>query len=44
MQRELATGYENDIVIALERALMDTYEVRINPELRDAALGRSDLQ
>ena len=44
MQRELATGYENDVVIALERALMDTYEVRINPELRDAALGRSDLQ
>jgi len=44
MQRELAAGYENDVVIALERALLDTYEVRINPELRDAALGRSDLQ
>lgn len=35
-------GYENDVIIALERALLDTYTVRINPAVRDAALGRSE--
>jgi peptidyl-prolyl cis-trans isomerase D len=39
----ITEGYENDIVIALERALLDSYEVRINTQLRDAALGRSDI-
>ncbi|MFC4723730.1 SurA N-terminal domain-containing protein [Glycocaulis abyssi] len=36
-------GYESDIVIALERALLDSYDVRINTQLRDAALGRTDI-
>lgn len=43
-RRAITEGYENDIVIALERALLDNYDVRINAQLRDAALGRSDAE
>ncbi|HCY56764.1 MAG TPA: hypothetical protein DF715_15030 [Oceanicaulis sp.] len=43
-RQAITEGYENDIVIALERALLDNYEVRINPELRDAALGRTETE
>lgn len=40
----LAQGYEEDVVAALERALLDAYPVRINAQLRDAALGRTEVE
>lgn len=42
VRQAIVGGYENDVVAALERALLDTYPVRINPSLRDAALGRTE--
>lgn len=43
-RQSIAQGYENDVVAALERALLDAYPVRINPAARDIALGRSELE
>lgn len=44
-QRETITGeLQSDIIAALEQGLLDTYDVRINAPLRDAALGRTDPQ
>lgn len=44
VRQTIAQGYENDVVIALERALLDSYDVRINTALRDAALGRTEQE
>lgn len=41
IRQALAEEFENDMVGALERTLIGAYDVRINEDLRDAALGRT---
>ncbi|MFN3835719.1 MAG: SurA N-terminal domain-containing protein [Glycocaulis sp.] len=41
-RRAIVEGLQGDVIAALERGLLDTYPVRVNSVLRDAALGRSD--
>lgn len=43
-RQAVVEGLQNDVVAALERGLLDQYDVRINAALRDAALGRTELE